>query len=76
MRQFQSATGRTWQVMVAPAKSLDRGGPDHDVLRFWSPGLACDLKDWPEDWEQLPDPKLLTLLDQALTNWVSSGRGH
>ena len=73
MRQFQSASGRTWQVMVAPA-DLDRGGPDFDVLRFWSPGLACDLKDWPADWERAPDPELIALLDRALTDWVSSGR--
>jgi hypothetical protein len=78
MRQFQSASGRTWSVDVSP---LDR--PAHSnvevdvtakVLRFSSPGLSCDLREWPEDWDKLPQPQLIQLLDRALTNWVSSPR--
>ena len=79
MRQFQSASGRTWSVEVAPiAERPTDPRADVDVsakvLRFMSPGLCCDLKEWPQDWEKLPQPELLTLLDKALTEWVSSGR--
>jgi hypothetical protein len=73
MRQFQSASGRTWQVMLAPADNPDNGNQG-DVLRFWSPGLKCDLRDWPADWDKLPEPTLITLLDKALTDWVSQAR--
>ena len=71
-RQFRSASGRTWSVQLAPANTPDRGAPGQDVLRFYSPGLSCDLKEWPADWQHLPEPKLMALLDQALTEWVSS----
>lgn len=71
-RQFRSASGRTWSVQLAPANTLDRSAPAHEVLRFHSPDLSCDLNEWPADWEHLPEPKLLALLDQALTEWVSS----
>lgn len=78
MREFQSASGRTWSVAVSP---LDRpANPNVEVdvtakvLRFSSPGLSCDLREWPEDWDKLPQPELMRLLDKALTDWVSSGR--
>jgi hypothetical protein len=75
MRQFQSASGRTWSVDVSP---LDRPAPDVEVppkvLRFSSPGLTCELREWPENWEQIPQPQLMQLLDKALTEWVSSSR--
>ena len=78
MRQFQSASGRTWSVDVSPldrpaAASVDAGVTAR-VLRFSSPGLSCDLREWPEDWEQIPQPQLMQLLDKALTDWVASGR--
>ena len=72
MRQFQSASGRTWAVDLA--STTQATGVNASVLRFWSPGLTCDLADWPEDWERLPDPKLITLLDRALTEWVATSR--
>ena len=74
MRQFQSASGRTWSVAVAPIDSPTKADVDVTprVLRFSSPGLCCDLREWPEDWEKLPQPALLSLLDRALTEWVSA----
>ena len=77
MRQFQSASGRTWSVDVSP---LDRPANPSvvegtaRVLRFSSPGLTCDLSEWPEDWDKLPQPELIQLLDKALSDWVSSAR--
>ena len=70
LRQFQSASGRTWCVQLATANNLDRGAPGHDVLQFHSPGLSCELKDWPADWENCPEPKLTALLDRALSEWL------
>ena len=78
MRQFHSASGRTWSAEVERIVPLTTDGPSSAdapaVLRFSSPGLTCDLREWPEDWEQLPEPQILTLLDKALTEWVSSPR--
>ena len=75
MRQFQSASGRTWSVDVSP---LDRptaaANGSAKVLRFSSPGLSCELREWPENWDKLPQPELIQLLDKALTDWVSSAR--
>ena len=74
MRQFQSASGRTWSVDVSPLDRPANSDGTAKVLRFSSPGLSCDLREWPEDWDQLPQPELIQLLDKALTDWVSSAR--
>lgn len=78
MRQFRSASGRTWSVKVERVIPLTTDGHSpadaQAVLRFNSPGLTCDLAEWPEDWEKLPEPQILSLLDRALTQWVSSSR--
>ena len=77
MRQFQSASGRTWSVDVSPLDRPASPKPEVDtakVLRFSSPGLSCDLHEWPQDWEKLQEPQLIQLLDKALTEWVSSAR--
>ena len=78
MRQFQSASGRTWCVDVSPLDRPVNPNAETDgtarVLRFSSPGLTCDLREWPEDWDKLPQPDLIQLLDKALTDWVSSAR--
>ena len=75
MRQFRSASGRTWSADLVRVENLDsRSDTGPDVLRFWSPGLTCDLADWPKDWEEFPEPQLIQLLDRALTNWVASSR--
>ena len=77
MRQFQSASGRRWSVEVERITLATDGQSEADapaVLRFISPGLTCDLREWPEDWEHLPEPQILSLLDKALTEWVSSSR--
>ena len=78
MRQFRSASGRSWSVDLERIIPLNTDGHSpadpKPVLRFSSPGLTCDLREWPEDWEQLPEPQILSLLDKALTEWVSSPR--
>lgn len=78
MRQFQSASGRRWSVEVERVSLLSTDGHSPAeapaVLRFNSPGLTCDLREWPADWEQLPESQILSLLDRALTEWVSSPR--
>lgn len=71
LRQFQSSSGRTWCVQLAPTNRVDRV-PGHDVLRFWSPGLTCDLEEWPADWDRCPEPKLKDLLDRALNEWLNT----
>ena len=71
MRQFQSASGRTWTVQVA---RTDNPALNCDALRFWSQGLTCELTDWPSDWERLPESAILSLLDRALTEWVATPR--
>ena len=78
MRQFQSASGRSWSVdlerIIPPTDDGQSSAEPKPVLRFSSPGLICDLSEWPEDWEQLPEPQILSLLDKALTEWVASPR--
>ena len=71
MRQFRSASGRTWTVQVA---RTDNPLLSCDVLRFWSQGLTCELTDWPADWQRISEPALLLLLDRALTEWVATPR--
>jgi hypothetical protein len=71
MRQFRSASGRTWTVQIARSDNPAFHG---DVLRFWSQGLTCELTDWPADWQRISEPALLQLLDRALTEWVATPR--
>ncbi len=71
MRQFRSASGRTWTVQIARSDNPLSNG---DALRFWSQGLVCELTDWPADWERLPESALMSLLDRALTEWVKTPR--
>ena len=76
MRQFQSASGRSWSAETFELEHLASAPTSSptEVLRFMSPGLVCDLRNPPADWDKLPEPRLLELLDKALTEWVSSGR--
>ena len=81
MRRFRSSTGRMWSVDVARAEQLRIGSQRStiatgaEVLRFASPdGLICDLEDYPSDWDRFTEQGLLSLLGQAMTDWVSSGR--
>ena len=80
MRRFRSSTGRMWSVDVARTDQLTLGqrstiATSTDVLRFASPdGLVCDLVDYPTDWDRFTEQGLLSLLGQAMTDWVGSGR--
>jgi hypothetical protein len=35
------------------------------VLRFQSDSLVLELRDWPAEWESLPDDALVALVRQA-----------
>ena len=82
MRKFRSSTGRMWSVEIAHADQLRIGGrrstiaTTSEVLRFSSPdGLVCDLEDYPSDWDRFTETGLLSLLGQAMADWVGSTRG-
>ena len=82
MRKFRSSTGRMWSVDVARADQLRIGdqrstiATSSRVLRFSSgDGLVCDLESFPSDWDRFTDTGLLSLLGQAMADWVGSSRG-
>ena len=73
MRQFRTASGRLWTVEPTKVWKYRSGmSVQFDVLRFYTPGMQCDLNDWPDDWHRMPDPKLAALLNAALTEWIGS----
>ena len=81
MRRFRSSTGRMWSVDVTRTEQLRIGTrrstveTSTPVLRFASPdGLVCDLEEFPSDWDRFTEQGLLSLLGQAMTDWVGSGR--
>jgi hypothetical protein len=81
MRKFRSSTGRMWSVEVAQADQLRIGShrstiaTSTEVLRFSSrDGLICDLENYPSDWDRFTDMGLLSLLGQAMADWVGSTR--
>ena len=81
MRKFRSSTGRMWSVDIAEADQLRIGSrrstiaTTTQVLRFSSPdGLICDLEEYPSDWDRFTEQGLLSLLGQAMVDWLGSGR--
>ena len=76
MRKFRSSTGRMWSVDVATADHLRIGTrrstiESSEVLRFYSAdGLVCDLEKYPADWDRFTETGLLSLLGQAMADWV------
>lgn len=81
MRRFRSSTGRMWSVDIADADQLRIGSKQATiatssrVLRFSSgDGLVCDLENYPSDWDRFTDTGLLSLLGQAMADWVGSSR--
>ena len=76
MRSFTSPSGRTWIAQVVapsgtsrPAAVADEatraGRAPGSVLRFQSDSLVLELRDWPAEWESLPDDALVALVRQA-----------
>ena len=60
MRSFRYPGGRIWAVCIQR--------PDSDgtpVLRFSAGSRNIDLPNWPKDWADLPDERLVELLRQA-----------
>jgi hypothetical protein len=62
MRSFTSPSGRTWVAQVVAPPGPSRPG---SVLRFQSDSLVLELRDWPAEWESLPDDALVALVRQA-----------
>jgi hypothetical protein len=60
VRTFRYPGGRYWAVSVI--RYPDRGPP---VLRFTAGARDIDLKDWPKDWADYPDERLVELLRHA-----------
>ena len=60
MRSFRYPGGRIWAACV------QRPGADQSpVLRFSAGARNIDLEDWPKDWADLPDEKLVDLMRRA-----------
>jgi hypothetical protein len=61
VRTFRYPGGRYWTTCVIPHP--EEGGPP--VLRFTAGMRDIDLADWPKDWADYPDERLLELLRRA-----------
>ena len=61
LRSFRYPGGRIWAACVIQRA----GGNKAPVLRFTAGARSIDLEDWPKDWADLPDEKLVDLMRQA-----------
>jgi hypothetical protein len=61
VRTFRYPGGRYWTVAVI--RDPERDGPA--VLRFTAGARDIDLEDWPKDWADYPDERLVELLRRA-----------
>lgn len=61
LRTFRYPGGRIWAVCVI--QHPENGGPA--VLRFTAGARNIDLEDWPKDWADYPDERLVDLLRRA-----------
>ena len=61
LRSFRYPGGRIWAACVLQ----NPGGGRPPVLRFSAGARIIDLEDWPKDWADLPDEKLVDLLRRA-----------
>jgi hypothetical protein len=61
VRTFRYPGGRYWSVCVI--RHTEWGGPP--VLRFTAGARYFDLRDWPKDWADYPDERLMDLLRRA-----------
>jgi hypothetical protein len=69
VRTFRYPGGRFWTVCVV-FRPADEGGP---ALRFTAGARSIDLKNWPRDWADYPDERLVDLLREAFPR---SGRSR
>ena len=60
LRSFRYPGGRIWAVTL-----VQQPGVDHPVLRFSAGSRFIDLADWPKDWADLPDHRLVEQLRRA-----------
>jgi hypothetical protein len=60
VRSFRYPGGRIWAVCVV---HLPDNAPP--VLRFSAGPRSIDMENWPKDWADLPDERLVMLLRQA-----------
>jgi hypothetical protein len=72
MRSFRYPGGRIWAVCVLQ----NPGGGRPPVLRFSAGARIIDLEDWPKDWADLPDEKLVELLRRAAPRTTPSTLGR
>jgi hypothetical protein len=61
IRSFRYPGGRLWSVGVVHRP--EGGGPP--VLRFTAGSRSIDLRQWPNDWPDYPDDRLVELLRRA-----------
>lgn len=61
VRSFRYPGGRIWAACIV--QRIGEGKPA--VLRFSAGARTIDLEDWPKDWADLPDEKLVELLRRA-----------
>jgi hypothetical protein len=61
VRTIRYPGGRYWVVCVI--RHPEKGGPP--VLRFTAGARDIDLRDWPKDWADYPDERLVELLRRA-----------
>lgn len=70
VRSFQDLAGETWRA------SIVEKNPDTPlVLRFASPSHTIDLTDWPSDWADFTDERLVALM-QAGHSSIDRRRGE
>ena len=62
VRTFDYPGGRSWTVCVVFRPDED-GGP---TLRFTAGARSIDLDNWPRDWADYPDDRLVDLLRSAI----------
>jgi hypothetical protein len=61
IRTFRYPGGRLWTVAVMPNDE----GANASVLRFTAGARSIELRNWPRDWPDLPDDRLVDLLRHA-----------
>jgi len=71
VRTFRYPAGRYWTVCVI--RRPEDGGPP--VLRFTAGARDIDLRDWPKDWADYPDERLVHLLRSAAPRPIGPARG-